>query len=770
MTTYVVTTSNWNSAAFWNAIDESSSGHAIDFSGLPSTYLITVDSDNGRLTIDDGTTTYVVEDTSGTGPADATLGGATLFEYFDSFSGGAGDDDIYGGSGDDTISGGDGVNVLEGEDGDDYLIGNASSGGHTYLDGGDGADVLDGSAGRYDIASYHDSAQGVVIDLTDGAPESGGEAAGDTLIDIEQIDGSHLADDYIRGDDSGQQIKGWAGNDTLIGGAGDDRLVGGKGDDTLTGMDGADQFWGGLGSDTMYGDAGADTFYFSDNFSSDLIYGGTTDGSGIDYDTIDLSGLSNSVTLTETSGGEGSFTDGTDVASFWQIENYIGTDYDDIFNASAATDGVDIDAGGGSDDITGSAYDDTLLGGDGDDTIDGLSGDDTLSGGAGNDTLLAGVGSDDFDGGTGIDTVVIYGTDVETFGFTINLADGLDDQGNTYANIENVIGGLTADTLIGDSSDNILEGRDGDDTLEGGIGADTLLGEEGDDTINVAEGDVAQGGDGDDTFTLLDYGEDGQSDVTVDGGDTGESVGGGDVLRLAGRADMSTLTITSTTTNASGNTSYDGTVQMNDGSTLHFTGMESVVCFASGTQIATPAGPVPIERLRPGDLVLTRDNGPQPLIWIAARRLDYRELALNPHLKPITIAPALIGTSRPLRVSPQHGVLLRQDGEERLFRARHLAQLHGGMVREMRGCRSVTYLHLMFETHQVIFANDAASESFYPGPQAMRALHSDVRREVYELFPDLAHLDAVSAYGPTSRQFARPADLPPTLRALDAAP
>src|SRR3954447_5638947 len=85
-------------------------------------------------------------------------------------------DTLNGTSEDDTIFGFGANDQLFGNDGDDRLS------------GGEGADVLDGGNGR-DWASYDDAAAGVYVVLITGAGY-GGEAAGDTLISIENLSGS----------------------------------------------------------------------------------------------------------------------------------------------------------------------------------------------------------------------------------------------------------------------------------------------------------------------------------------------------------------------------------------------------------------------------------------------------------------------------------------------------------------------------------------------------------------------------------------------------
>ncbi|WP_444870345.1 Hint domain-containing protein [Rhodobacter capsulatus] len=62
-----------------------------------------------------------------------------------------------------------------------------------------------------------------------------------------------------------------------------------------------------------------------------------------------------------------------------------------------------------------------------------------------------------------------------------------------------------------------------------------------------------------------------------------------------------------------------------------------VICFTPGTLIDTPAGPRPVEALRPGDRVSTRDDGAQEILWIGSRRMSGARLYALPHLRPVRL-------------------------------------------------------------------------------------------------------------------------------------
>ena len=81
--------------------------------------------------------------------------------------------------------------------------------------------------------------------------------------------------------------------------------------------------------------------------------------------------------------------------------------------------------------------------------------------------------------------------------------------------------------------------------------------------------------------------------------------------------------------------------------TITFFNIETVIaCFTPGSLIATEAGEVAVERLQPGDRVLTRDSGMQPIRWIGTRRLSIGELIVDPALQPIRIRAGALGAGR----------------------------------------------------------------------------------------------------------------------------
>jgi len=170
-----------------------------------------------------------------------------------------------------------------------------------------------------------------------------------------------------------------------------------------------------------------------------------------------------------------------------------------------------------------------------------------------------------------------------------------------------------------------------------------------------------------------------------------------------------------------------------------------VICFCAGTQILTDRGERAVETLSPGDLVLTRDRGLQPVRWRQATHLGPVALRKRPSFQPIRLAAGALGPGRPQRdllLSPQHRVLLRSRIVQRLFgapevlaAAKHLTDAPG--ITCAGDVTDLVYVHLLFDHHEIIFANGAEAESLLLGPEARKGMDAEGREEAFALFPDL---------------------------------
>ncbi|QPM90306.1 Hint domain-containing protein [Pseudooceanicola algae] len=184
-----------------------------------------------------------------------------------------------------------------------------------------------------------------------------------------------------------------------------------------------------------------------------------------------------------------------------------------------------------------------------------------------------------------------------------------------------------------------------------------------------------------------------------------------------------------------------------------FSEIENIICFAAGTSIATYEGAVAVEDLRLGDRVLTRDNGFQKIRWVGHRPLKPQELAERPNLVPILVPRGAYGNDLPerdLTISPNHRLLIHGPQADLLFgetevlvAAKHLVD--GGRFRRAPS-RAVTYVHFMFECHEVVLGNGIWSESFQPGDFSLKGLGLEQRREIFALFPELATQKGVADF------------------------
>lgn len=410
-------------------------------------------------------------------------------------TGGAGKDtlsgfeNILGGKGNDVLTGSTGSNYIYGGDGDDIIEG---GGGADMLVGGLGVDTLSYANATKSVSAYLDQ-QGVSKSNgekdTDGTPQFGGDAHGDLIWGFENLIGGKEAD-FLVGNSGKNDIKGGAGNDTIAGGLGNDTLDGGEGIDYLShGQRGASEHvyltlgawdakalttaqstvsikndsgvvtetdtiknfeWadGGQGNDVLTGNAGVN--YLSGQGGNDILDG----GAGADL----LDG-----------------SNGTDIVSYANSSAAVTIDLSLNDNMNPSNSGKQIGGDAAGDQLS---------------SIEGVIGskfNDIITGSTADDTFVGGAGKDAFNGGGGNNTVSYAG---ETTGVTVNLltnvATGGNALGDTFTDIQNLIGTGAADKLTGDSNDNYIYGGAGDDVIEAGDGADSYVGGLGVDTLSFA--------------------------------------------------------------------------------------------------------------------------------------------------------------------------------------------------------------------------------------------------------------------------------------------
>ena len=329
----------------------------------------------------------------------------------------------------DIIIGTSGVNDLKG------------GGGNDEIKGGAGADHIDGGAGTGDIADYRTSTGSSVNISLLADTASGGEAAGDTLDNIENLFGSLTLRDILIGDNGNNVLKGFGGADSLRGEGGDDYLDGGAGGDALNAGAGAND-WAGYRDSTVGtvsinlltavlsgGDAQGDTLFFIENLEGSLTNRDILIGNVL-VNTLVGNGGADSIRGEDGNdiieGGDGG--DGLNAGAGIDTVVYERSSAGVTVNLNVALQTSFGEASGDSlfffENITGSAFDDSLSGNLFSNRLVGGAGADTLNGALGSDFLTGGTGADTFrfqDMSFGSDTILDWQDGVDHISVALPL-------------------------------------------------------------------------------------------------------------------------------------------------------------------------------------------------------------------------------------------------------------------------------------------------------------------------------------------------------------
>ena len=165
-----------------------------------------------------------------------------------------------------------------------------------------------------------------------------------------------------------------------------------------------------------------------------------------------------------------------------------------------------------------------------------------------------------------------------------------------------------------------------------------------------------------------------------------------------------------------------------------------------GASVRTPCGPRRVEMVRPGDLIVTRDNGLQPVLIAWSRRVSSAEMALSPELSPVRIKARALGPMLPqqdILVAQDQQVLVpgfrlqgKNDSEGRLVEAGVLAEASDSIYVD-RARESVTYYTFVFEQQQVFTVNGMPADSFLPRKESIGLLNDVMREGLFQKFPKL---------------------------------
>jgi len=181
-----------------------------------------------------------------------------------------------------------------------------------------------------------------------------------------------------------------------------------------------------------------------------------------------------------------------------------------------------------------------------------------------------------------------------------------------------------------------------------------------------------------------------------------------------------------------------------EGPTDPYVDLAAPPCFTAGTWVLTPDGLRLIEDLDVGDMVMTMDHGAQPIRWIGVARLPSVALETKPKFRPVLVRRNAMGAGLPERdmhLSPQHRILISGWQAELLFGEAEVLVpvvklINDASVQVDSSCADITYYHLMFDQHEIIWANGLPTESYLPG--LVEEDSTATQAEILGLFPELA--------------------------------
>lgn len=543
-------------------------------------------------------------------------------------------------------------------------------------------------------------------------------------------------------------------DDIIIAGEGDDTIDAGNGNDEVYAGSGDDEVDGGDGDDVIYGDSAptGDFAYEREKFQWDKApgFGDERDASGFTQDTgnvtvefsivdtyktpdIEYETATNKTHSIDT-GNLGYVDANSGLALETDSDNESATVAlefsDEVKDVSFRVNDIDYDSV-----VSIKAYD-----------ADGNPIEVDITGGSG-------LTLSDEDGVAGNETAASNGGGADAtsgyYSILVNIPGPVSKIEIEHSNDGGDSSHVQITDVYFDAPIVVDNGAPGNDTLIAGDGHDLVYGEGGNDTIyGGGDNDVLDGGDDADTIIIDTLGSNGVNNTTVHGGSGGDD---NDTLDFSALIDDG-WEITHFVKNPenNGNPGYNGQVELYNSDTgetanINFTDIENIVpCFTPGTLVATPRGERLVEDLREGDKIITRDNGIQEIRWRGERRLTGRELAVARHLRPVLIRAGSLGNGLPERdmvVSPNHRMLVANDrtalyfeDREVLVAAKHLVNNRGVQVLDTIG---TTYVHFLFDKHEVVLANGAWTESFQPGDYTLDGMGNAQRSEIFELFPEL---------------------------------
>jgi len=161
--------------------------------------------------------------------------------------------------------------------------------------------------------------------------------------------------------------------------------------------------------------------------------------------------------------------------------------------------------------------------------------------------------------------------------------------------------------------------------------------------------------------------------------------------------------------------------------------------FCHGTSLMTANGEQPVDWIRSGDRVMTKDHGFQKVLWVARTVIPANALKSTPHLQPIMIAANSVNAQTPaqdLHLSPDHRVLLKSQQIELHFGTDEVlapikAFADGDAIAQVLPQHDVSYYHILFQKHEIVLADGLWVESFFPGEMALASLSAKKQAQIH---------------------------------------
>lgn len=177
-----------------------------------------------------------------------------------------------------------------------------------------------------------------------------------------------------------------------------------------------------------------------------------------------------------------------------------------------------------------------------------------------------------------------------------------------------------------------------------------------------------------------------------------------------------------------------------EGPSVPYADLAAPPCFTPGSVICTPRGLVDVDDLVVGDCVPTMDHGLRQIEWIGRTRLPKSVLEQNPSFRPVLIKSGALGNGLPLsdmRVSPQHRLLITGWQAELHFGESEvlvpaIKLCNGKTIYQEAPTDAVTFIHIMFAAHEIVWVDGVATESYLPSAHDRTAMG----QELQQLFPD----------------------------------